>query len=83
MKVERTGHGAFALSVSAVELSALMAAVRMAADTLEGDDRTPPEAVAALRALLRDYERAAVRLRDPDERSSRPSGTDSPGSAGS
>lgn len=62
MKLERAGHGAFALKVSATELSTLIAAVRVAADVLEADERTPPAATATLRSLLRDYERAAARL---------------------
>ena len=65
MKVERTGHSAFELRVSAVELSSLIAAVRVAVDVLEANEQTPPEAVATLTALLRDYERAAVRLAKP------------------
>jgi hypothetical protein len=77
MRLERTGRDAFALSVSAVELSSLIAAVRLAADVLEADERTPPGAVARLRALLTDYERAAARLSRPDGRSEGPPG-DSP-----
>jgi hypothetical protein len=65
VKLERTGHDAFAVRVSAVELSTLIAAVRLAVDVLGGDDQAPPEAVARLRALLGDYERAAARLRRP------------------
>jgi hypothetical protein len=62
VKLERAGLGAFELRVTAVELSSLIAAVRLAADVLEGDGRTPHEAVSRLRALLTDYERAAARL---------------------
>ena len=65
MRVERKGRNAFALGVSAVELSSLIAAVRVAVDVLEANEQTPPEAVATLTALLRDYERAAVRLAKP------------------
>ena len=80
MKLERTGRDAFALGVSAVELSSLIAAVRLAADVLGADAQTPPEAVARLRALLGDYERAAARLSRPDGRPQGPPG-DSPGPA--
>ena len=66
MKVERTGRGAFDLRVTAVELSSMIAAVRVAVDVLEANQQTPPEAVATLKALLRDYERAAERLTNPD-----------------
>ena len=65
MKVERKGHGAFELGVSAVELSSLIAAVRVAVDVLEANDETPPEAIATLAAILRDYEHAATRLAKP------------------
>jgi hypothetical protein len=68
VKLERTDHGAFALRVSAVELSSLIAAVRLAVDVLAGDRQAPPEAVAKLQALLGDYERAAARLGRPDGR---------------
>jgi hypothetical protein len=76
VKLERAGRAAFVLGVSAAELSSLIAAVRIAADMLEADERTPPEAVAGLRALLGDYERAAARL---DRAGQQPG--DSPGPA--
>jgi hypothetical protein len=66
VKLARAGRTAFVLGVSAAELSSLIAAVRLAADVLEADERTPPEAVAKLKALLGDYERAAARLDEPD-----------------
>jgi hypothetical protein len=65
VRVERTGRSAFELRVSAVELSSLIAAVRVAVDVLEANEQTPPEAVATLNALLRDYEQAAARLTKP------------------
>jgi hypothetical protein len=79
MKLERSGSQSFTLTVAAVELSSLIAAVRIAADVLEIDD-TPPEAVARLRALLADYERAVARLEKTDGRPKRPS-NGSPGSS--
>jgi hypothetical protein len=78
MKLERSGSQTFTVTVSAVELSSLIAAVRIATDVLENDN-TPPEAVARLRALLDDYERAVARLEKPDGRPKRPSN----GSSGS
>jgi hypothetical protein len=82
VKLERAGSAAFVLGVSAVELSSLIAAVRIAADVLEADERTPPEAPARLRALLGDYERAAARLDQPDQRpGDRPGGSLGPASA--
>ena len=65
MRLERAGRAGFTLGVTAVELSSLIAAVRIAADVLEADERTPPEAVMRLRVLLGDYERAAAGLRRP------------------
>lgn len=65
MKVERTGRNAFELRVSAVELSSLVAAVRVAVDVLGANEQTPREAVGVLEGLLRDYERAAARLTRP------------------
>ena len=82
MKLERAGRAAFVLGVSAAELSSLIAAVRIAADVLEADDRTPPEAAARLRALLGDYERATARLGRPDQRpGDRPGGSLGPAPA--
>ena len=68
------------LGVTAVELSSLIAAVRIAAEVLDADERTPPEAVARLRALLSDYERATARLDRPADRPGDQSGG-SPGLA--
>ena len=65
MRVERSGDTAFQLTVTTVELSSLIAAVRIAADVLAANEQTPPEATAMLVALLRDYERAAARLARP------------------
>ncbi len=67
MRLERAGRANFSLGVTAVELSSLIAAVRIAADVLGADERAPPEAVARLRALLGDYERAAARLNRPGD----------------
>jgi hypothetical protein len=48
VRLERAGRAGFTLGVTAVELSSLIAAVRIAADVLEADERTPPEAVMRL-----------------------------------
>ncbi|TVZ00475.1 hypothetical protein EAS64_38315 [Trebonia kvetii] len=69
MRLERAGQAGFVLGVTAVELSSLIAAVRVAADVLDADERTPPEAVARLRVLLGDYERATARLDRPGDQS--------------
>jgi hypothetical protein len=65
VKLERRGSNAFTLGVSGVELSSLIAALRLAVDVLAADERTPPGALATLRALLTDYEHAAARLDRP------------------
>jgi hypothetical protein len=80
VRLERAGQASFVLGVTAVELSSLIAAVRIAADVLGADERTPPEAVARLRALLGDYERATARLDRPADRPGDQSGG-SPGPA--
>jgi hypothetical protein len=80
VRLERAGQGGFVLGVTAVELSSLIAAVRIAADVIGADERTPPEAVARLRALLGDYERATARLDRPAEQPGDQSGG-SPGPA--
>jgi hypothetical protein len=80
VRLERAGEAGFTLGVTAVELSSLIASVRIAADVLAADERTPPEAVARLRALLGDYERAAARLDRPTDQPGGQPG-DSPGPA--
>jgi hypothetical protein len=65
VKLERRGGNAFTLGLSGVELSALIAALRLAVDVLAADERTPPEALATLRALLTDYEHGVARLDRP------------------
>lgn len=62
MRIERKGQSAFELGVSTIELSSLIAAVRVAVDVLEANEQTPPEAIATLQGLLSDYERAAARI---------------------
>ena len=73
MKVERAGQSAFAVTVGAPELSALIAAVRLAADIVESDDTAPAGAAAQLRGLADDFDRAVARLTGTDGRSGRPS----------
>lgn len=62
LRLVRKGQNAFTVTVGAAELSSLIAAVRLAADVLQGDPRTPAQAVEQLRRLLQDYERAAAHL---------------------
>jgi hypothetical protein len=66
MKLARGSRDVFQLTVTALELPSLVAAVRIAADVLAADPRTPPEATARLRTLLADYERAAASLGKAD-----------------
>lgn len=62
MKLSRTGDSAFTLTVAPAELSALIAALRLAAEILQQDEQTPAGAIEQLRGLLSDYERAIARL---------------------
>jgi hypothetical protein len=50
--------------LTTVELSALVAAARLAADAMARDAAAPPELLAVLRDVLADYDRAAARLHD-------------------
>jgi hypothetical protein len=73
VKIEQVRQNVFALTLTSQELSALIAAGRMAHDAMRDDPQVPPEAVAFLERLLEDYERAIARLRETDGRQKRPS----------
>jgi hypothetical protein len=80
MKLERTRPNVFRLTVASQELSALIAAARLAADAMRADPTAPADALRLLEALLADYDRALARLRNEDGRTRRPS-EGSPGTA--
>lgn len=73
MKLERERENVFRLTVTAPELSALAGAARLTLAAMRADPAAPPEAVALLERLLRDYDQSLPRLQDDDGRSARPS----------
>lgn len=68
MKVEHTRPNVLTLTATSQELSALVAAARMALDMMRGDPHAPPEPIRALERILRDYDAALGRGRDADGR---------------
>jgi hypothetical protein len=68
VKLEQTRPNVFTLTLASPELSALVAAGRMALDVMEHDPNAPPEARELLTRVLRDYDAARGRLRDEDGR---------------
>ncbi len=58
MKLERVRENAFTVTATSQELSALIAAARMALDAMLGDPRAPAEAVRLLERVLADYDAA-------------------------
>jgi hypothetical protein len=69
VKVERIRPNVFTLTAAGPEVSALIAGARMAHDLLKQDPRAPGEAVALLRRVLADYDRALARFGDSPESS--------------
>lgn len=63
MKVERVRENVFAVTATSQELSALVAAARMALDAMRAAPSPPPrEAVELLERVIADYDRARERL---------------------
>ena len=62
MILRRERENVFMLTLAGQELSALIAAARMARDMLEHDPDAPPEAAALLARLLSEYDAALARL---------------------
>ena len=73
MKVERVRPNVFGVTATGQELSALIAAGRLAAEVMRADPSAPPEALDLLERVLRDYDRAVARLREADGRPRGPS----------
>jgi hypothetical protein len=73
MKLERVRPNVFSVTVASQELSALIAAARLAVDTMRADPNAPREALQLLERILADYDRALARLRNEDGRTRRPS----------
>jgi hypothetical protein len=73
LKLDQIRPTVFTLRATSQELSALVAAARMALDLMRSDQRAPAETLELLTRVLRDYDRALARHEEADGRSSRPS----------
>jgi hypothetical protein len=63
MRVERARENVFTVTATSQELSALVAAARMAYEAMRGAPEPPPaEAVEVLERVLADFDRARERL---------------------
>jgi hypothetical protein len=68
VKLEQLRPNIFVVTLASPELSALVAAGRMALDMMEDDPNAPPEARELLTRVLRDYDAARERLKDENGR---------------
>jgi hypothetical protein len=68
MKVVQLRANVFSVTATGQELSALIAAARLAADVMRADNEAPREALELLERVLRDYDRALGQLRKEDGR---------------
>ena len=68
MKLEQLRPNVFRLTLASQELTALVAAARLARDAMLDDPNAPHGALEHLDSVLRDYDRARERLRDDDGR---------------
>jgi hypothetical protein len=73
VKIAQLRANVFSVTATGQELSALIAAGRLAVDVMRGDPAAPREALALLERVLRDYDEALARLRKEDGRPRRPS----------
>jgi hypothetical protein len=65
MRVERARANVFTLTATSQELSALVAAARMALEAMRAAPEPPPaEAMEVLQRVLEDFDRARERLRE-------------------
>ena len=63
MRVDRVRENVFAVTATGQELSALVAAARMALEAMQAAPAPPPrEAVELLERVIADYDRARKRL---------------------
>jgi hypothetical protein len=63
VRIERTRENVFTVTATSQELSALVAAARMALDAMRRAPEPPPaEAVAVLERVIGDFDRARDRL---------------------
>ena len=68
MILEQVRPNVFRLTLASQELSALVAAARLARDGMMDDPNAPADAVRLLDSVLHDFDRARERLRDDDGR---------------
>jgi hypothetical protein len=69
VRIERTRENVFTVVATGQELSALVAAARMALDAMrQAPQPPPPEAVELLDRVLADYDGARARLAAGDQR---------------
>jgi hypothetical protein len=67
MRVERSRENVFTVTATGQELSALVAAARMALEAMRGAPQPPPaEAMEILERVLADFDRARDRLTQAD-----------------
>jgi hypothetical protein len=63
VRIERTRENVFTVTATSQELSALVAAARMALEAMRGASEPPPaDAVAVLERVIGDFDRARDRL---------------------
>jgi uncharacterized membrane protein YccC len=72
LKLDQIRPNVFTLRATSQELSALVAAARMALDLMRSDPRAPVETLELVTRVLHDYDRALARHEEADGRSSRP-----------
>jgi hypothetical protein len=66
VRVERAGQNVFTVTATSQELSALIAAARMALGAMKQEaDAVPGEAIEILERVLADFDRARARLAAP------------------
>ena len=66
MRIERSRENVFTVTATGQELSALVAAARMALEAMRGAPQPPPrEALETLERVLADFDRARERLSEP------------------
>jgi hypothetical protein len=68
VELKQVRPNVFTMKLTSQELSALVAAARLALDAMRDDTAAPPEALDLLGRVLRDYDTARERLRDVDGR---------------
>jgi hypothetical protein len=68
LKLDQVRPNVFTLKATSQELSALVAAARMALDLMRADPGAPAETLELLRRVLRDYDRALARHEQTDGR---------------